>query len=221
MKTLPARLLLWMFAALFAVQALGATNAPNILFIFTDDHSYRMVSCYPRAYEFANTPNIDALAERGVRFDSAYMGAKCRPSRAMVLSGRQQFAVESDYDGNDIPGSIHWLPTIRSNGYYTGMIGKWHYYQQEGDPYRHGTSWDWSVIWRHAAPDAVGDNYYWNQYVSIDDGTQEPLNGYSTDRYADFTEQFIQERADDPDQKPWFYWLAFGGVHSPYTPAAR
>jgi arylsulfatase A-like enzyme len=41
-----------------------AKDRPNILFIYTDDQSYRTVSCYPEAYKFARTPNIDALAKR-------------------------------------------------------------------------------------------------------------------------------------------------------------
>lgn len=221
MKTTFRLLLITTVLLLRSISALGATDAPNILYIFTDDHTYRMVSCYPRAYEFAHTPNIDRLAEQGVRFDQAYIGAKCVPSRATAQTGRLQFAVESDYEGNDIPGSIHWFPTLRQNGYYTGMIGKWHYRQKGAEAYQHGTSWDWSVIWKHQDPNALGDQYYNGQYVSINGGPQQPLNGYSTDRYADFTEQFIQERADDPAQKPWFYWLCFAGVHGPYTPAAR
>ena len=47
-----------------------------------------------------------------------------------------------------------------------------------------------------------------------------PLGGYSTDRYTDYTEEFIRERAKEPD-KPWFYWLCYGAVHGPYTPAER
>jgi arylsulfatase A-like enzyme len=220
MNDLRGRVLLGWITLLLAMQAIGAPNAPNILYIFTDDHTYRMVSCFPRSYEFANTPNIDRLAERGVRFDQAYIGAKCVPSRASVQSGRLQFAVESGYNGSDIPGSIHWFPTIREKGYYTGMIGKWHYRQRGAEAYQHGSSWDWSVIWKHGDK-SLGDKYYWDQYVSINDGDLEPLNGYSTDRYADYTEQFIQERAADTNSPPWFYWLCFGGVHAPYTPADR
>ena len=220
MKHIYTLVLLALIGMGFSMNAVGSTNAPNILFLFTDDHTYRMVSSFPRSYEFAHTPNIDALAEKGVRFDQAYMGAKCVPSRATMQSGRLQFAVESDYDGNDIPGSIHWFPTLRTNGYYTGMIGKWHYRQKGAEPYQHGTSWDWSVIWKHG-DESLGDKYYWDQYVSIDGGALQPLNGYSTDRYADYTEQFIQERANDTNSPPWFYWLCFGGVHAPYTPADR
>ena len=80
-------LLLTVLASVFTAAA-AEESAPNILYIFTDDQSYRTVSCYPRAYNFANTPNIDQLAKRGVRFDQAYIGAKCVPSRATALTGR-------------------------------------------------------------------------------------------------------------------------------------
>lgn len=213
------RFCLWAPVFLYhAGSALAATDAPNILYIFSDDQSYRTVSAYPRSYNFANTPNIDRLAEQGVRFDQAYIGAKCVPSRATALTGRLQFAVESNYDGSDIPGNTYWFPTLRNNGYYMGMIGKWHY-GAGAAAHQHGTSWDWSVVWDHGAYSAAG-GYYYDQKVMINGTPQIDLGGYSTDRYTDYTEQFIHERAEEPDQ-PWFYWLAYAGVHGPYTPADR
>jgi Arylsulfatase A and related enzymes len=68
-------------------------SPPNILFIFIYDQSARTLSCYPNSYSFANTPHIDRLAARGVRFSHAFTGAKCVPSRAMMLTGRLQFNV--------------------------------------------------------------------------------------------------------------------------------
>lgn len=196
--------------------------APNILYIFTDDQSYRTVSCYPRAYPFANTPNIDSLARRGVRFDQAYMGAKCVPSRATALTGRLQFAARANFDGSSIEGNRYWMPTIREQGYYTGMVGKWHWSGDSAakgaEAHQHGISWDWSVIWDH--PDKESGGYYYDQKVMIDGASPVPLGGYSTDRYTDYTEQFIRERTKEPD-RPWYFWLCYGGVHGPYTPAER
>src|SRR5947209_10938811 len=72
-----------------------ARKKPNVLFIFTDDQSFRTVSCYPGAYPFAKTPNIDKLARTGIRFAAAYNGSWCAPSRASILTGRHPFGVES------------------------------------------------------------------------------------------------------------------------------
>ena len=56
------------------VQPVRAADRPNILLIYTDDHSHRTVSCYPEAFDWVHTPNIDRLAKQGVRFTHAYVG---------------------------------------------------------------------------------------------------------------------------------------------------
>ena len=59
-----------------SLPAVKAAPRPNILYIFTDDQSYRTISAYSGAYRFAETPNIDKLAEHGILFSQAYVGAK-------------------------------------------------------------------------------------------------------------------------------------------------
>src|SRR5689334_9547163 len=91
------------FCLLFATLALAAplhagdksAKRPNILFIYTDDQSFRTLSCYPGAYAFAKTPNIDRLAKIGIRFQAAYNGSWCAPSRATILTGHHPFGVQS------------------------------------------------------------------------------------------------------------------------------
>lgn len=68
------RLLLLCGLIVVFLPALAAAKSPNILFIYTDDHSYRTLSCYEHAESWARTPNIDRLAARGVRFTHAYIG---------------------------------------------------------------------------------------------------------------------------------------------------
>ena len=224
-------------ACVVSTASLTAADRPNILYIFTDDQSFRSVSCYPGAYHYVHTPNIDALAERGVRFDQAYTGAKCVPSRATQLTGRLQFACtkglpevmeEKDRRGKkyyrENPDAKEnerqprwWQATLRDNGYYTAMIGKFHW-GAGAEAHQHGIAWDWSRIWDHGAYGDAG-GYYYDQFIMIDGQPQVPLEGYSTDRYTEFTVEFINERAKE--DKPWFMWLAYAGVHSPYTPADR
>lgn len=178
---------------------------PNILYIFTDDQSIRTISCYPEAQPWVNTPNIDKLAEKGVRFSYSYTGAKCVPSRGNALTGKLQF--------NYTKETPYWPVDFRQQGYFTGMIGKWHW-----NIPRHDETWDWSAVWEHHLPENH-TNYYWNEKLRMNGDTLLPI-GYSTDSYTDLTIDFIKKRSEDKDQ-PWFFWLCYGAVHGPYTPADR
>ncbi len=134
------RLLLFVFALLLfqlcftaTQQSLGADKRPNILFIYTDDQSHRTVSCYPEAYDWASTPNIDRLAQNGIRFTHAYIGTWCMPSRATLLTGHHPYGVQSMRMEGQYPGSAYdpaqcpfWPKVFRERGYTTAQIGKWH-----------------------------------------------------------------------------------------------
>ena len=100
-----------LFVAVIFSQVVTLTAAeqkrPNILFIYTDDHSYRTTSCYEGAYNFAHTPHIDKLAENGVRFTHAYIGTWCMPSRATMLTGHQQYGIESMRMEGQYPRSLY------------------------------------------------------------------------------------------------------------------
>src|SRR5438045_4390379 len=88
-------------------QAAEAPKRPNILFILADDQSYKTVGCYPEAWPWARTPNIDALAAAGVRFHGAYLGAWCMPSRAALLTGKHPHGVQSMRMAGPYPGSVY------------------------------------------------------------------------------------------------------------------
>ena len=70
-------------------------DRPNILYIFTDDQSYRSVSAYERSHDWVKTPNIDSLADSGMRFTQCYTGAWCQPSRATALTGLLQHGMKT------------------------------------------------------------------------------------------------------------------------------
>lgn len=195
---------------------------PNILYIFTDDQSIRSVSCYPEAHEWVSTPNIDELAREGVRFAYSYTGAWSMPSRATALTGLLQHGIESMRMLDDYPNSTYdpekspfWPAVFRKNGYFTGMIGKWH----TGDDVGHGRVWDYSAVWDHTQPDIYG-GYYTDQKISFNGGAPEAVGGYSTDNYTRWAVDFIEKHAGQQD-KPWYLWLCYDAVHSPYTPADR
>lgn len=198
-------------------------NRPrNILYIFTDDQSFRSVSCYPGAHPWVNTPNIDRLAQEGVRFTNCYTGAWCAPSRATFLTGKLQHGVNSmhlpagyPYYVRDPEACPYWVENLREEGWHTGIVGKWH----TGPDHGHGRYWDFSAIWDHSQPQDYGP-YYTDQKMSIQGGPPEPVGGYSTDNYTEYALEFLRERAEEPD-KPWLFWLCYDAVHGPWTVADR
>lgn len=197
-------------------------DRPNILYIFTDDQSRRSVSAYEEAHKWVYTPHIDALAASGLRFRTCYTGASCQMSRSMMMTGRFQHAIKSfdtsrypkcDYDPEVQP---FWPANFRANGYKTACIGKWHL----GEDVGHGRDWDYSVIWDRGGPKENGSAYFYGTLVRYNGGKRVPLNGYSTDRYTELAVDYIRNRSQ-ANEKPWFLWLCYGGVHGPYTEADR
>lgn len=200
----------------------AADPRPNILYIFTDDQSRRTVSAYEQAHDWVSTPHTDALADSGMRFTTCYTGASCQMARAMMMTGRLQHAIQGfdtsrypacDYDPQRQP---FWPANFRRHGYRTACIGKWHL----GEDVGHGRDWDYSVIWDRCGPKSNRHAYYDNTLVRYHGGPRVPLDGYSTDRYTDLAVDYIRNETGQHDQ-PWFLWLCYGGVHSPYTSAKR
>ena len=203
-------------------QTDSSAQRPNILFIYADDQSYKTISCYGAGPEWAQTPNIDSLARRGVLFERAYLGAWCMPSRASILTGRLQHGVESMRMVGTYPGSAYapeqcpFVPAeMRKAGYHTAQIGKWHTGVDSG----YGRDWDYQAVWnRPAHPDNAG-NYYVNQIMTIN-GREQMVGGYSTDNYTDWAVDYIQGE-NRAEGKPWYLWLCYGAIHGPTTPADR
>lgn len=216
------RILLCLLSAATLGQA--ATERPNILFIFTDDHSYKTLSCYPEAMPGVKTPAIDALAATGVRFSYAYMGAWCMPSRATMLTGRHPHGIESMRMEGKYPGSAYdpaktpFFPAeFRKQGYQTAHVGKWHTGTDSG----YGRDWDYQVVWNRPKYPANAGAYYTDQILETNGvKAADPDPAYSTDNYTRLAVEYIQGKNRD-HSKPWYLWLCYGGVHGPTTPADR
>jgi arylsulfatase A-like enzyme len=195
---------------------------PNILFIYADDHSPKTVSCYPEAYSMARTPHIDRLASRGVRFQGAYLGSWCMPSRASLLTGHHPRGIESMRMEGRYPGSVYdpeqcpfWPAVFRKHGYQTAQIGKWH----TGTDAGWSRDWDFQIVWnRPKNPENAGS--YFGRQITEFNGEERTVTGYSTDNYTDWACEYIQGESRDPD-KPWYLWLCYGAIHGPTTPADR
>lgn len=191
--------------------------------IYTDDQSYRTLSCYEEAESWASTPHIDRLAARGVRFTHAYVGTWCMPSRTTLLTGLHQYGIRTMRMTPPYPGAAYdpeactfWPSRLRQHGYHTAQIGKWH----AGNDAGFGRDWDHQIVWNRPRHPDNAPNYYHDQILSIDGGEPTVVPGYSTDNYTRWALDYIrgENRAAD---RPWFLWLCYGGVHAPYTPAER
>jgi arylsulfatase A-like enzyme len=202
---------------LLAISPAFSAGRPNILFIYTDDHSYRTLSCYEHAETWARTPNMDQLAASGVRFTHAYIGSWCMPSRVTMLTGLHQYGAKSMRMEGAYPGSAYdpeqcpfWPAALRKSGYHTAHIGKWH----SGVDAGFGRDWDHQIVWNRPKYPANSPNYYNDQLLSIDGGEANVVPGYSTDNYTRWAVDYINGKKRDTT-KPWFLWLCYAGVHAP------
>ncbi len=217
--------ILWALATslLFAKSLLAEDTRPNILYIFTDDQSVRTLGCYPQSYDWVKTPNIDRLADQGVRFARAYMGSWCLPSRLTALTGRHSYVAESmrmegqypgcEYDPEQLP---FWPSYFRKDGYTTAQIGKWH----TGTDTGFGRDWDYQVVWNRPRHIDNCWNYYFDQKIEVNGGPAIMVPGYATDNYTNWAVDYI-EGATREAGKPWYLWLCYGAPHSDFEPAHR
>lgn len=200
----------------------AASKPPNILFIFSDDQSTKTVACYPGAWPWVKTTNIDALAKNGIRFHAAYLGSWCMPSRATMLTGRQPHGIESMSMEGKYPGSTYdpkqcpFIPAqMRQQGYNTAHIGKWHTGIDSG----WGRDWDHQIVWNRPLHPENAGAYYETQVISID-GKEQTVEGYPADNYTQWALDYIRGKNRDT-AKPWYLWLCYGSIHGPSTPAKR
>jgi arylsulfatase A-like enzyme len=212
------------FFTLFSLVASAgvavAAGKPNVVVFLIDDLGAVDLGCY--GHPFHETPNVDHLAEAGVRFTRAYAACTvCSPTRAALLTGQYPARLHvTDY----IPGAVRpfaklkvpdWtmhLPAgtytlakaFQAAGYATATMGKWHLGGEGFTPDRFG--FDANV----AGTDKGQPPSYFSPYKipTLKDG---PAGEYLTDRLADDACSWIEANKD----KPFFLYLPHFGVHTP------
>ncbi|ANQ51407.1 arylsulfatase [Flammeovirga sp. MY04] len=192
---------------------------PNIIYILADDAGWGDFSCYGQ--EKFTTPNIDALAESGIRFTDHYAGSSvCAPSRSTLLTGMH--TGHTPIRGNKevlpegqvpIPADTYSLPKmLKKEGYVTGMFGKWGlgYPQSEGAPNAQGFDEFYGYNCQRLA------HTYYPLYLRHN-GTKVPLPK-NTDGHMTYTHDMIHEQAlsfiDQNKDKPFFLYLPYTIPHA-------
>src|SRR5699024_1372579 len=154
-------------------------DRPNIIWIMTDDHSYQTLSAYDD--RFIQTPNMDRIAEEGVKFTNSFVGNSiCAPSRATLLTGKHSHKNGQINNRVSFDGSQPTFPKyLQDTGYQTALIGKWHL---KSTP----TGFDYYDR-------LIGQGDYYNSDF-ITNGDTARSQGYVTDVITDKSIQWMESR---------------------------
>lgn len=188
------------FILLSVSQIYGQPKRPNILFIMSDDHAYQALSSY--GHRLNQTPNLDRLANEGMRFNRSFCtNSICAPSRAVLLTGKYSHVNGLVDNAVTFDGSQETFPKLlQQAGYQTAVIGKWHL---KSDP----TGFDyWNIL--------VGQGAYYNPDF-IEMGERQRRSGYATDLVTDLSLQWLDRR--DPN-KPFALLLHHKAPHRNWMP---
>ncbi len=175
-------------------------DRPNIVLIMADDLGFSDLGCYGSEIE---TPNLDRLAQEGIRFRQFYNTAKCATSRASLLSGR--YYPEATFTG-PYKNSRTVAETLREAGYATLMTGKWHL---TGELTEHGFDRYFGHL-SGACNFFKGDDTFRLDRKAF---LVPDSDFYTTEANTDFAIRFLQESA--PKDKPFFLYLAYNAPHYP------
>ncbi len=184
-----------------------ASTRPNVLLIMTDDQGYGDFSIYGNPH--LKTPNLDNLAKSSIQFERFHVSSYCAPTRASLLTGRYPercgvWGVTLNKEAMR-PGEVTLAETLRSAGYRTACIGKWH----NGEQYPYtppGQGFDEFLGFCNGHT----NNYF--DATLIRGSKSEATRGYIADVLTDEAIQFIE---GEPNQ-PFFCYLSYNTPHSPF-----
>lgn len=211
---------------------------PNIIVIYADDMGYADIGAQGSVSDI-KTPNIDLLANSGIRFTNGYVTApQCSPSRAGLITGRyqQRFGFDQIPDGPLPKTEITIADRLTKAGYVNGQVGKWHLepneicldwakqYMPNAVPNKNGRL---GAIPRNLIqpymPGARGFSQYFTGYINdydanfdlkgnlLDSSKHIKVPGYRLETQTSAALEFVKRN----HEKPFFLYLAYYGPHVP------
>jgi len=198
------------FAANAIAEERDGHKAPNILFVYTDDQRWDAMGVVQAEqgekarFPWLKTPNMDRLAQEGVRFRNAFVvNSICSPSRASFLTGQYGHHNGVTDNVSHFPvGNATYASLLTKAGYATGYFGKWHMGQQSGK--RPGFTTSASYI---------GQGQYFDCPFEID-GVARPTQGWVDTVATDFALEFIRKNRT----RPFLAVVGFKAVHEKREP---
>ncbi len=196
----------------------SVAQKPNIIFIFADDLGYGDVGCYGQ--QKIETPNIDGMAAKGIRFTQFYSGSTvCAPARCSFLTGLHtgHIAIRgnksiSPEGQSPLPDSvITFANNLQQNGYATAAFGKWGlgFHQNSGDPNKKGFDRFYGYNCQSLAHDYYPP-YLWDNHQKVD----LPANNKSDSIYsAALIHQQALQYIQQSGGQPFFIYLPYTLPH--------
>lgn len=202
-----------------------AKGAPNVVVVFMDDLGWSDIGCYGSEI---TTPNIDALSQRGVRFNHYTTHPICSPARAALLTGRNAHSVATGWLSNNNPGfpgysgdipldSPTFAETFRAAGYATAAVGKWHNATNGAAP---NSAWPTARGFDRFYGFLEGETSYfyparivYNNIVAPID--EYPPGYYATDDWMDKAIGFVSDIRNQDPARPFLLYVANNAVHGP------
>jgi arylsulfatase A-like enzyme len=195
-----------LFFCLISSYAVAQNNRPNILVIFSDDHTQQTISAY--GSRLMQTPAIDRIASEGAILRNSFVtNSLCAPSRAVFLTGKygHMNGLIDNSPGRRFDGSQQQLQKILgANGYQTAWIGKWHLQTlPQGFDF-------WRVL-----PDQ--GNYFQPDFINMNNDTIR-YTGYVSNLISDFSLEWLRKR---DTSKPFFLVVGEKATHREWFPDIR
>lgn len=190
-----------------------STQPPNVLLIMADDLGYSDLGCYGSEIR---TPNLDRLANGGLRFTQFYNTGRCWPTRASLLTGYYPQSVRRDKVPEIRSGNQgqrpSWAPLIcqplRQAGFRTYHTGKWHV---DGMPIASG--FDQSYYLKDQSR-FFSPKIHWKDDVKLP-AVPQGTDFYATVALGDHVIECLQQHAESHAEQPFFHYLAFAAPHFP------
>ena len=204
-------------------RAAAAEPKPNILFIMVDDLGKEWISCY--GGQEMKTPQIDKLAEGGMRFESAYSMPQCTPTRATLLTG--QYPWRNGWCNHwDVPRwgagchfdwrhNLTFARVMKSAEYVCAAAGKWQINDFRVQPEamkKHGFD-EWCMWTGFESGNPASGKRYWDPYIHTNQGSKTYRGRFGTDVFVDFLIDFMTRHKD----RPMMLYFPMALTHGPLT----